>query len=108
MINELDRLVHKSENYLRKKLFVSQYTNTEKVETFHVLHEKVALRMRGHSKLGTRNRHQRTFRKVGNTYVENDKFFKTLMNLRLDFLFTNLPQHFGRYLVVIAPKCFIN
>ena len=32
----------------------------------------------------------------------------TLTKLRLDFLFTDLSQHFGIYLVVFALKFFIN
>ena len=33
-----------------------------------------------------------------------DKFFMTLMKLKLDFLFTDFFQHFGIYLVVFALK----
>ena len=32
----------------------------------------------------------------------------TLMKLRLDFLFTDLSQHFGIYLVVFALEVFIH
>ena len=31
----------------------------------------------------------------------------TLMKLKLNFLFTELPQHFGIYLVIFARKLFI-
>ena len=34
--------------------------------------------------------------------------FMTLMKLRLDFLFTDLSQHFVMYLVVFALKFFIH
>ena len=44
---------------------------------------------------------------VGNV-DQKINFFKTLMKLRLDFLFTDLPQHFGIYLVVFALKFFIH
>ena len=39
-------------------------SNIEKVEILHVLHNKVALLMRKHSEWGTRNCHQKSFRKV--------------------------------------------
>ena len=47
-----------SEKLLRKELFVSKYTNTEKVEIFHVLHNQGALLMKRRSEWGTRNCHQ--------------------------------------------------
>ena len=37
-----------------------------------------------------------------------DGFFMTLKKLRLDFLSTDLSQHFGIYLVVFALKFFIH
>ena len=39
-------------------------SNTENVEIFHGLHDKVALLMRRRSERGTRNRHQNIFGKV--------------------------------------------
>ena len=47
--------------------------------------------MRKRSEQGTRNR----------------KLFMTLMKVRLDFLFTDLFQHFGTNLVVFASRFFI-
>ena len=45
---------------------VSQYyTNIDKVEVFHILHNKAALLTRRHSERGLRNRHQIIFGKVG-------------------------------------------
>ena len=52
-----------SEKLLRKKLFVLQHTNNDKVKVFCVLHNKVALLTRTCSEWGTKNRHQRIFRK---------------------------------------------
>ena len=45
IINELEQTSSKwiSEKRLRKKLFVLQYTNIEKVKIFCVIHDKVAL-----------------------------------------------------------------
>ena len=60
-----------SEKLLRKELFVSKYTNTEKVEIFHVLHNQGALLMKRRSEWGTRNCHQVIFRKVWTIHIEN-------------------------------------
>ena len=60
-----------SEKLLRKELFVSKYTNTEKVEIFHVLHNQGALLMKRRSEWGTRNCHQVIFRKVWTIHKEN-------------------------------------
>ena len=66
-LTEQTSIVYKVRKLLRKSLFVlySIYTNIAKVEMFHVLRNKVALLTRSHSEQGTRNRHQRIFRKVG-------------------------------------------
>ena len=40
--------------------------------------------------------------------LTKDEFLMTLMKLRLDFLFTDLSQHFGIYLVTFALKFFIH
>ena len=56
---------------LRKKLFVSKYTNTEKVEIFHVLHNQGAPLMKRRSEWGTRNCLQVIFRKVWTIHIEN-------------------------------------
>ena len=66
-LTEQTSVVYKVRKRLRKNLFVlySIYTNIAKVEMFHVLRSKVALLTRSHSEQGTRNRHQRIFRKVG-------------------------------------------
>ena len=66
-LTEQTSIVYKVRKRLRKNLFVlySIYTNIAKVEIFHVLRNKVALLTRSHSEQGTRNRHQRIFRKVG-------------------------------------------
>ena len=66
-LTEQTSIVYKVRKRLRKNLFVlySIYTNIAKVEMFHVLRNKVALLTRSHSEQGTRNRHQRIFRKVG-------------------------------------------
>ena len=60
-----------SEKLLRKELFASKYTNTEKVEIFHVLHNQGALLMKRRSEWGTRNCHQVIFRKVWTIHKEN-------------------------------------
>ena len=60
-----------SEKFLRKKLFVSKYTNTENVEIFHVLHNQGAPLMKRHSEWGTRNCLQVIFRKVWTIHIEN-------------------------------------
>ena len=52
-----------SEELLRKKLLL-QYPNIDKVEIFHVLHNKAALLTTRRSERGTRNRHQIIFRKA--------------------------------------------
>ena len=55
--------------------------------------------MRRSFERGTRNCHQTIFREVWSLYKENVaqkifSFFLTLMKLRLDFVFTDLSQHF--------------
>ena len=40
--------------------------------------------------------------------IERLIFYMALMDLRLDFLFTDLSQYFGIYLVVLAVKFFIH
>ena len=77
-----------SKKLFRKKAFVLQHTDIEKVEIFHVLHNKVALLLRRRSKRGTRNHHQIIFSKVWTIYIENagqkkDEFFMILIKLRL-------------------------
>ena len=64
---EQTSIVHKVRKLLGKKAIciIKYYTNIDKVKMFHVLHNKVALLTRRRSERGTRNRHQRTFRKVG-------------------------------------------
>ena len=66
IINELEQTNSQciSEKLLRKKLFVLQYTNIDKVKIFCVSLDKVALQTRKCSEQGTRNRQQRIFRKV--------------------------------------------
>ena len=65
------------------------YYNIDKVKIFCVIHDKVALLTRRCSEWGTRNRHQRIFRKVLTIRKRwsKDEFFMTL-KLILDFLFT--------------------
>ena len=60
--------MHKRETS-QKKAFCD--SNIEKVEILHLLHDKVALLMRKHSERGTRNCHQKGFRKVWTIYREN-------------------------------------
>ena len=62
--------------------------------------------MRRHPELGARSYHHIVFGKVWTIYIENldQNFFMTLMKLRLDFLFKDLPQHLGIYLVGFALK----
>ena len=60
--------MHKCETS-QKKAF--RNTNIEKVEILYVLHDKVTLLRRRRSERGTRNCHQRMFRKVWTTYIEN-------------------------------------
>ena len=43
----------------------------EKNEILHLLHGNVAMLMRKHSEWGTRNHHQRIFRKVWIMYIES-------------------------------------
>ena len=80
------------------------FCNTN-IKILQVLHDEIALLMR-RSGWGTRNCHQKRFRKVWGIYIENVdqmiNFFMTLMKLRLDFLFTDLSQPLGIYLVVFA------
>ena len=68
-MNQTDQCINGE--LLRKKLYVLQCPNMEKVEIFHVLHHKVALLMRRRSEQRTRNRHQRIFGKVWTIYIEN-------------------------------------
>ena len=82
----------------QKKAFCN--SKIEKFEILHVLHDKVALLMRKHSEWGTRNCHQKSFRKVWIIYIENfdqkmNFLYNSLIKLRLNFLFTDLSQHFG-------------
>ena len=62
--------------------------------------------MRRRPELGARNYPHIVFGKVWTIYIENvdQNFFMTLMKLRLDFLFKDLPQHLGIYLVGFALK----
>ena len=73
--------------------------------------KKAALPTRRSFERGTRNRHQRNFRKFWTIYTSvyrkcwsKDDFFMTLMGLR-DF--TDLSQHFRMYLVVFGLMFFI-
>ena len=68
-MNQTDQCINGE--LLRKKLYVLQCPNMEKVEIFHVLHHKVALLMRRRSEQRTRNRHQRIFGKVWTIHIEN-------------------------------------
>ena len=67
-VNELEQTSSQSitQKLFRKKLFALCYIDTDidKVKIFCVLHDKVALLTRRCSERGTRNRHQRVFRKV--------------------------------------------
>ena len=59
--------VSAGEKLLRKKLYICiiyTYTNIDKVKIFYVIHNEVALLTRKCSERGTRNCHQRMFRKV--------------------------------------------
>ena len=101
--------VHKVEKK-SYKLYYSSYTNIDKVKIFCVLHDKVALLRKRCSERGTRNRHQRIFRKVLNHVRKGwskDDFFMTL-KLILDFPFADLSQHLRIYLVIFALKYFIH
>ena len=95
----MNRPVHALVKKYQKKAF----TNIEKVKILHVLNNKVALLTRKRSERGTRNYRQIIFRKVWTMYIENVdqkiNFYMTLMRLKLDFLFTDLSQNFGIYLV---------
>ena len=56
-----------SEKLLRKKLYICiiyAYTNTDQVKIFCVIHSEVALLTRKCTEWGTRNCHQRMFKKV--------------------------------------------
>ena len=57
------KLLKKSDSYYSKA------SNTENVEIFHGLHDKVALLMRRRSERGTRNRHQNIFGKVQTMHI---------------------------------------
>ena len=50
--------------YIHMYMYICIYTSIDKAEMFHVVHNKVALLKRRRSERGTRNRHQRIFRKV--------------------------------------------
>ena len=106
--------VHKRETYQKKAInsILLQYTNIDTVKIFCVLHDQVALLTRRCSEWETRNRHQIIFRKVLTIGIQKTlikrSIFMTLIELTLDFLFPDLSQHFGIYLVVFALKCFIN
>ena len=64
MLNELEQTSSKCiSEKLRKNFFVLLYTNIDKAKIFYVIHDKVALLTRC-SEWGTRNQHQRIFRKV--------------------------------------------
>ena len=67
LTDELNRPLHKNEmrNFSEKKLFVLQYTNIEKVESSHVLHDQVALLIRRHSERGTGNRQEKFLESFG-------------------------------------------
>ena len=59
--------MHKRENSRKKAIYLyySYNTNIDKVKIFCAIHDKVALLTRRYSdECGTRNRHQRIFRKV--------------------------------------------
>ena len=66
--------------------------------------------MRRRPELGARSYHHIVFGKVWTIYIENldQNFFMTLMKLRLDFLFKDLPQHLEIYLVGFALKFLIH
>ena len=68
-MNQTDQCINGE--LLRKKLYVLQCTNMEKVEIFHVSHHTVALLMRRRSEQRTRNRYQRIFGKVWTIHIEN-------------------------------------
>ena len=111
IINELEQTSSKwiSEKRLSKKLFVSQYTKIDKAKTFCVIHDKVTLLAWRCSEWGTRNLHQRIFRKVLTIRKRwsKDEFFMTL-KLILAFFLTDLSQHFRIQLMVFAVNYFID
>ena len=76
LINEWSRPVHKRKASQKRAICIlyfciAKYTNTEKVEIFHVLHNQGALLMKRRSEWGTRNCHQVIFRKVWTIHKEN-------------------------------------
>ena len=81
---------------------------------FCVLHNKSCTANKRCSERGTRNPHQRIFRKFLTIYIyyrkhwSKDEFFMTLKKLRYGFLKTDLSQHFTIYLAVFALKFFIH
>ena len=65
LINELNRPVGFVRNFsVKSYLHYSKTNNIGKVEIFHVLHDKVALLMKRRYERGTKNSHQKIFRKV--------------------------------------------
>ena len=65
LINELNRPVGFVRNFsVKSYLHYSKTNNIGKVEIFHVLHDKVALLMKRRYEHGTKNSHQKIFRKV--------------------------------------------
>ena len=93
-ITELKRPDSSAYETLLRKKAICINTNIDKVTIFWVLHDKVVLLTRRQLERGTRNRHQRIFRKVltmSDIYIYRkywlkDEFYMTLMELRLDFL----------------------
>ena len=60
LVNELKKKQCICEKLLKKNyLYYSKASNTENVEIFHSLHDKVALLTRRRSERGTRNRHRK-------------------------------------------------
>ena len=112
------RSIMKHWNFKIKKLCSKPILKTwllllKKIEIFHVLHDKVLLLTKRRSLWETRNCQQRIFRKVWTIYIyrncwSKDEFLMTLLNLRFDFLFTDLSQYFGIYLVAFALTFFIH
>ena len=93
--------VNKCANFSEKGyLYYRIYTNIDRVELFHVL-LKFDLLMR--------SSYQYMYQYIYNRQCgSKDEIFLSRIKLRLNFLFIDLSQKFGKYLMVFAPKFFIH
>ena len=110
LINELNRLMHKWENYQKKDICI---TKIDKVEIFYVVYNKVALLTRRLSEMGTRNCHQIIFRKVWAIYLEmlikkNFLYDSDSDEIEIRLFFWQFSQNFGTYLVVFVLRFCIH